>query len=114
MKKEPIVFIGHMLDSIELVKLYIKGRTKSEMFKSNELQDALVRRLEIIGEAGNNVSTEFRKKFPQIPWSDIVAMRNKLIHEYFIVDSEIVWQVIKQDLPKLEKDLKEILNKNES
>ena len=109
MEKDPKVFLQHILQSIDLVEDYIKDKNKEDILKSEMLQDALVRRLEIIGEAGRNIPDSLCAQYPQIPWQDISDMRNKLIHEYFIVDMEIVWQVIERDLPLLKKQIKEVL-----
>jgi len=72
-------------------------------------QDAIVRKLEIIGEAANNISDKFKARFPDVPWRDIIDMRNRLIHGYFGVDLNIVWQVITKDIPPLHKQIKDIL-----
>jgi uncharacterized protein with HEPN domain len=66
----------------------------------------VVRELEIIGEASKNLSAEFKKSLPAIPWKDVAGMRDKLIHEYFGVDLETVWQTVKEDIPLLKKVLK--------
>ena len=72
-------------------------------------QDAIVRKLEIIGEAANNISDKFKARFPDVPWRDIIDMRNRLIHGYFGVDLNIVWQVITKDISHLHKQIKDIL-----
>ncbi len=78
-------------------------------FKGNELvQDAVVRNIEIIGEATKNISMEFRKKYSDIPWKEIAGMRDKLIHHYMGVDFDVIWTTVKQDIPSLEKELKKI------
>ena len=76
------------------------------------MQDALIRRIEIIGEAVKNLPREFRDRYPVIPWGDIAGMRDKLMHHYFGVDSEVVWRTVQDDIPELKKKIKEIL-KNE-
>ena len=70
--------------------------------------DAVVRNLEIIGEAANNIPEETTDKYPEIPWREMISMRNKVLHEYFGVDEEILWQTITNDLPPLKKQLKNL------
>ncbi|SRR3989339_758787 len=111
MKKEPKIFLLHILESIEMLEEYLKGKKKNGFLKSPLLQDAFVRRLEIIGEAVRNIPNEVREMFPEIPWQKVSDMRNKLIHEYFIVDLHLVWEVVKKDLPKLKKQIVKILKK---
>jgi len=83
MKKDPLVYIDDIRDSIEAIKRYTAGVTKEDFFSSTEKQDAVYRRLEVIGEAANRLSDDFRNKYSQIPWYKIVGMRNILIHEYY-------------------------------
>jgi uncharacterized protein with HEPN domain len=73
------------------------------------IQDAVIRNIEIIGEAGKNLSLEFKEKHSNIPWIDIIGMRDKLIQGYFGVDLDIVWRVIQKDLPILKKQIQEII-----
>jgi uncharacterized protein with HEPN domain len=88
----------HILDSINSIEQYTFQITKEEFFSNFMIQDAVVRNLEIIGEASKNIPQDIKDNFPTIPWRDINAMRNKLIHEYFRVDTETVWNVVQLDL----------------
>ena len=108
MKKDPLVLVNHMLESISLIRGYTRNMTITEFKTRKETQDAVIRRLEIIGEAANKVSPEFREKHQDIPWRNISGLRNILIHEYFGVDLNLTWNVIKDDLPVLEKNLRKI------
>ncbi len=105
MKKDPQVYLKHILDSIEAVEEYTKNLSEQDFFDSQEKQDAVIRRLEIIGEAVRNLPEDFREKYPEILWKKIAGMRDKLIHEYFDVDIELVWQVVKKDLMELKQDI---------
>ena len=110
MKKDPLVYIDDILDSIEAIKNYTAGLTKEDFFNSTEKQDAVYRRLEVIGEAANRLPDEFRNQYPQVPWQNIVGMRNVLIHEYNSIDLDRVWATIQKDIDKLEEYLKSILS----
>jgi uncharacterized protein with HEPN domain len=97
--------IKDILIAIEKIEHYTKNLTATE-FKKNELViDAVVRNFEIIGEASNNIPFEIQKAHPQIPWREMVAMRNFLIHEYSGVDVSTVWQTAHIHLPALKKKL---------
>ena len=100
----------HILDSISHIDQYTRGVEKEEFLSNFIIQDAVVRNLEIIGEACKYISPEVKENFPDIPWRDINGMRNKLVHEYFRVDPEIVWNVVQFDLEDLKKYANQILN----
>lgn len=91
MRKEPLIFIQHIQECIYLIEEYTKGFTKEKFKRNIATQDSVIRRLEIIGEALTNIPSDFRKKYPEVSWRHIIAMRNKLIHEYFGIDLDIVW-----------------------
>ena len=111
MKKDPKVFIGHILESIHLIEKYIDGISKEDFLKSINIQDAVIRRLEIIGEAVKNLPLEFREEYPDIQWRQIAGMRDVLIHGYFGVDLDLTWKVVRSDLPELERKIAGILKK---
>ena len=102
MNKDLLVYIDDIRDSIEAIKRYTAGLTKEDFFSSTEKQDAVYRRLEVIGEAANRLPDEFRNRYALIPWYKIVGMRNVLIHEYDSIDLDRVWETIQKDIPKLE------------
>lgn len=103
MSKDPQILITHILNSIESLEKYSNGLRKDEFLKNEEKQDAIIRKIEIIGEAVSNLEHKFKEDYPDIPWQDIADMRNKLIHEYFSVDLELIWEVLQKDL-KIFKD----------
>jgi uncharacterized protein with HEPN domain len=90
----------------------MKEVTREEFFENKEKQYAVLRALEIIGEATKNLSKEMKQKYSEIQWRDIAGMRDKLIHEYFGVKLDLVWITVKKNLPELEKQIHEILRKN--
>lgn len=111
MTKDPAVFLTDILESINQIKKHLKKiSSKNEFLKNTTIQDAIFRRLEIIGEATRNLPAEFRRKYPHIPWQKISGTRDKLIHQYFDVDLEIVWETVNEDLPKLKEQISKLLN----
>ena len=109
MKKETKIFLGHILDSIEIIEKHSKKMTKEKFSKDLKTQDAVIRRIEIIGEAARNISADFRKSHRETEWKEIAGMRDKLIHEYFGVDIDVVWKTLKKDIPKLKKQILKLL-----
>jgi uncharacterized protein with HEPN domain len=112
MKKDPRIFLQHILESIEQLEDYTFDVLESEFMESLETQDAVLRRLEVIGEAVKNIPDEFKKNHPNIPWRKIAGMRDTVIHEYFNVDLPLVWSTVKEDIPKLREQVKELLGSN--
>lgn len=111
MKKDVFIFLEHIIENILDIEEFSTGLTKEELKNDKLKQNAIVRSLEIIGEAVKNVPNTFRNKHSQIEWSKISGLRDKLIHHYFGVDFNTIWDVIKVDLPELKKKIKLILKK---
>ena len=112
MKKRDVrVFLEDILESIEKIEEYTANVDEDEFYENTFIQDAVLRRLEIIGEAVKNIPNDFRAKYPDIPWRQIAGMRDILIHAYFGVNLRRVWKVIKEDLPELKLKILKILNK---
>ena len=103
--KPDVVFLKHILDEIDFVLTATSGKTLADVQEDGMLQRACSRSIEIIGEAAKNVSSSLRKANPRIPWKQLAAMRDKLIHQYFGVNWVIVWDVIENHLPVLRSDI---------
>ena len=108
MKRDAKIFFEHILASIALIEGYTEGKTKEDFLCSIQLQDSVIRRIEIIGEAIKNIPTETKKNYPHIPWKKIAGTRDILIHEYFGIDLELTWEVVMKDIPDLKTKLIEI------
>ena len=100
--KDDSIYIEHIHSSIQRIKSYTACINKESFLNNHLIQDAVVRQLEIIGEATKKISSDLRNQNPTIPWIDMAAMRDKLIHDYIDVDFEIVWTTVAEDIPKLE------------
>jgi uncharacterized protein with HEPN domain len=109
---EDLVRIRHMLDAAEKAVEFTQSRQRSDLDKDEKLALAVVRLIEIIGEAARNVTETTRNQFPEIPWRQIAGTRDRLIHGYFDVDLDIVWSIITTDLPPLIEQLNKILPKD--
>lgn len=108
-KISDIIRLRHILDAIQDIKGFLKDADYKKFESDKMLQSACIHQLEIIGEAANRLSDEFFKNYKDIEWAEIIGLRNLLIHKYFGIDTRIVWQVIQNDLPRLEQNLNIIL-----
>lgn len=108
MKREVGLFIEDILNSIKNIEDFAKHLDKEKFSKNNLRQSAIIRQLEIIGEAVKNIHNSFREKYPNIPWKDIAGFRDILTHAYFGVSMDRVWNIIEKDLPKLKKEIEKI------
>jgi uncharacterized protein with HEPN domain len=102
--------LKHMLDSAEAILAFAKGKRRSALDRDRLLLSAVLRELEIIGETAGRISKRTQKKYPQLPWNELIGMRNRLIHAYFDVDHDIVWKTIRQYLPSFRKELQIIID----
>lgn len=98
-----------MLDHAREAMILSKGKSAQELVDDRVLSLAIVRLMEIVGEAANRVPHENRSKHPEIPWTQIISLRNRLIHGYDAIDYEILWQILDHDLPELVFSLERIL-----
>lgn len=110
MKKDPKILLGHILDSIEEIEKYKRHATKRKFSQMTMMQDAIIRRIEIIGEAVKKLPPDFKRKYPKIAWAEIAGMRDILIHDYFGVNINIVWKTIREDIPFLKNQITELID----
>ena len=112
MKKRPAaIFLEDILQVIKKIEKYTNG-LDCERFRSDEKSvDAVIRNLEIIGEASKNIPSELKDKFPKIPWKRMMGLRNIVIHEYFGVDLKIIWEIARENLPGVKPLIKQVLKK---
>ncbi|MEK6952845.1 MAG: DUF86 domain-containing protein [Nanoarchaeota archaeon] len=109
-KHEAIPYVEHIRDAIAYIESFTKNLTKEKFLSDRLRQNAVIRELEIIGEATKNTPENFRKKYPNVEWKEMARTRDKIIHGYSEVDLEIVWNIIKKDIPDLKKKIKSILS----
>ncbi|MCX6351999.1 MAG: DUF86 domain-containing protein [Bacteroidetes bacterium] len=99
----------HILDAISEIETYLIDTDFESFLNNSMMRFACIKQMEIIGEASNHITEDIKSNFSSIEWSQIVGMRNIFVHEYFGVDSSLVWEIIKKDLPDLKNKIKEIL-----
>ncbi len=105
--------LRHMLEhAVEAVRM-AQGRTRQDLDSDRQLNLALVRLLEVVGEAAGRVSEETRSRHPSIPWLDVVGLRHRLIHGYDTVDFNILWDIVQDDLPQIIVELESILRRTD-
>jgi len=109
MKREYKLFIQDIKECIAQIDEFVGDMTLEEFKADEKTSSAVVRKIEIIGEATKNVPKEIRQKYKELPWSDMARMRDKIIHSYFVVDYEVVWKTIKERLPEIKPKIEDIL-----
>ncbi len=110
MKSDISKFLLDILEYAELIENSTKNISKDKFIKNKDITDATIRRLEVIGEAVKNIPNNFRNQYPDIPWSKVAGLRDIIIHAYFKVDLDLTWEIIKDDLPKLKRNIQKILS----
>ena len=108
-RRDTSLSFRQMLDYSREALDMVRGQVRADLDTDRKLNLALVRLLEILGEAANRVPPEDRSNHPQIPWSQLISLRNRLIHGYDQVDFDILWQIVTRDLPALESELGKIV-----
>ena len=108
MKREELMFLNDIIDSISKIEKFSKGLSKEKFMKDELKQSAIIRQIEIIGEAVKNVSNEAKEKYPEIGWKNIAGARDIFIHGYFQVNFERVWDIVENNLKDLKKQIKKI------
>lgn len=111
MSKRPIdLLLDDILLAISRIEQYLKGLSFDAFSQDQKTIDAVVRNLEIIGEAANRLPDEFKEKYFEIEWHKIVGLRHRIVHDYFGIDLEIIWQILKKDLPEFRNALSQIID----
>lgn len=108
MQKDDLIYIGHMLDTAKLAMRKLEGRNRRQYDTDENLRLALAHLIQMIGEAARCISSPFREAHPHIPWSKIIGMRHKVVHDYLHVDYDLIWAVVIRDLPSLVQALEQI------
>jgi uncharacterized protein with HEPN domain len=110
MSKEPVEYLRHIAEECSYILSVSTDLSKEAFFNDETLKRAIVRSLEIIGEATKKVSTEFKEKYSSIQWKSMAGLRDRLIHDYFGINYSIVWDVVTNKIPELNSKIQEVLN----
>jgi uncharacterized protein with HEPN domain len=106
------LYIQDILESTAKIEEYIEGYSEEHFYKDSKTQDAVLKNLMVIGEAVKNINEEIRSRNPHIPWKKIAGIRDILVHEYFGVNLERIWLIVKEDLPELKRKIESIILNN--
>lgn len=104
-----LIYLGDILDAIGRIESYTAGIKKSEFMGNFMMQDAVMRQIEIVGEASNSVSDEFQEKYQELPWFQMRGIRNKIVHDYRGINLHVIWDTVTNNLPALKKQVQHIL-----
>ena len=106
--KTDIAYLEHILLCIKKIEEYTKELDRKAFSENELIQDAVIRNIEIIGEATKKISSDLKSQYREIPWKEMSGMRDKLIHDYFGVDVDVVWKTVKEDIPFLKSLIQDI------
>ncbi len=107
--RSPVLYLSEIIASMEKIGRYTSGLTYDEFIHNDQTVDAVERNIEKIGEAAAAIPDEIRNRYPEVPWKSIVGLRNKVIHHYFAVDHEVVWQIATKNIPATKEMIAGIL-----
>ncbi|MGE0086931.1 MAG: DUF86 domain-containing protein [Desulfococcaceae bacterium] len=110
MNREYLDYVEDILDAMEKAEIIVRETSHEKFLQDFRINFAVVRALEIIGEATKRLSADIREQYPEIPWKDMAGMRDRIIHGYDNVDLEIVWDTVKKEIPKIKPLIQNILN----
>jgi uncharacterized protein with HEPN domain len=108
--RDPALYLKDILESVELIEQFVAGMELADFKKDIKTSDAVIKRFEHIGEATKNIPEEMKTRYPEVPWKEMAAMRDKLVHFYFGVKHELVWAAIKSRIPSIKPLLKKMLD----
>jgi len=112
--RDPVDFLRDILDSIDKIENFIEGLESDEFAEDNKTVYAVIRAIEIIGEATKNLPESLKKEHSEVPWRKMTGSRDKMIHGYFGVDLEVIWSTIKEDIPSVKPLIEKILDEIEN
>jgi uncharacterized protein with HEPN domain len=111
-KRDHLLLLNDILESAIKIKIYTENLSLEDFLNDDKTVDAVVRNIEIIGEATNRINPKIKEQYPKIEWKRIKGLRNRIVHDYFGIDYEIVWSIIENDLDKLIEEIEQIINDN--
>jgi len=110
-RNDDLLLLNDVLDAINRIEIYVQGVSKDTFFKHLMMQDAVMHQIEIIGEASNRISDVFQDENPELPWMQMRAIRNKIVHDYRGIELEIIWDTVINNLPGLKTKVEHLLGK---
>ena len=102
--------LEHILTAIDNVQKFLEGKTFDDLCQDKILFYAVVKNIEIVGEAANNITKELQMRHPEVQWKDVISMRHVLVHDYYSIDARTAWQTAKENLPPLKEQIEKILS----
>lgn len=109
MKRDYKLFVRDIIVAMESIERFVEGMSLEEVVRDDKTSSAIIRKFEIIGEAAKNIPESLKEKHQEVPWKNIVGMRDRLVHAYFGIDYKLVWDAIKKEIPRQKFNLQKIL-----